>query len=239
MSTYRDWFFEIVRYSSRRSAGVTVPIVIELLQPRSVVDIGCATGEWLATFRAHGVERIRGLDGGYVSPSHFAIPADSFTPVDLAGPFSLHETFDLAMSLEVAEHLPTESARGFVASLVRLAPVILFSAATPGQGGVNHINCQWPEYWAELFAGHDYAAIDCLRDRVWENPEVAPWYAQNMLLFAAKSVLHTNLLLSCEAEHARERPLARAHPGLRWWKRTPRLIRDMLRAGLIRRATRN
>ena len=81
MSGHWNRFFEIVQYSSRRSAEVTVPIVIEILQPRSVVDVGCGTGEWLATFRAHGVDG-SGIAGGYVASSLFAIPADSFTPID-------------------------------------------------------------------------------------------------------------------------------------------------------------
>ena len=55
--------------------------------------------------------------------------------------------FDLVVSLEVAEHLPKECADIFVDSLVRLGPIILFSAAIPQAGGTCHINEQWPEYW--------------------------------------------------------------------------------------------
>jgi hypothetical protein len=59
----------------------------------------------------------------------------------------------------------------------------VFSAAIPFQGGVEHKNEQWPEYWAALFANHGYAAVDCLRRRVWQNENAQFWYAQNMLMF--------------------------------------------------------
>lgn len=58
-----------------------------------------------------------------------AIPKGCFRAADLSQPFQLAEFFDLAICLEVAEHLPKQSAPGFIQSLVRLAPVVLFSAA--------------------------------------------------------------------------------------------------------------
>ena len=104
-------------------------------------------------------------------------------------------TFDLAMSLEVAEHLPPKSAEGFIAGLTKLAPVVLFSAAIPFQGGTNHVNEQWPQYWADLFARHGFDAIDCIRSEVWDNEEVEWWYAQNTILYANEAGLkaHPNL----------------------------------------------
>ena len=65
----------------------------------------------------------------------------------------MNRKFDLVLSLEVAEHLPSECAEAFVESLVNLGPVILFSAAIPYQGGENHVNEQWPEYWVGVLSG--------------------------------------------------------------------------------------
>lgn len=67
------------------------------------------------------------------------------------------ERFDLAMSVEVAEHLHEASAKGFVASLTRLSDVVLFGSAFSSQGGTNHVNEQPHIYWAKLFETHDYA----------------------------------------------------------------------------------
>jgi hypothetical protein len=92
----------------------------------------------------------------------------------------------LALSLEVAEHLPPESANSFVASLVQLAPAVLFSAAVPGQGGVQHINEQWQSFWARCFERQGYRTVDILRPRIWADSRVAFYYRQNALLYVAQ-----------------------------------------------------
>src|SRR5262245_3511460 len=111
------------------------------------------------------------------------IAAERFRETDLSRPFALPRTFDLAVSLEVAEHLPAAAATGFVQSLAKLAPAVLFSAAVPHQGGWQHVNEQWPQYWADLFARDRFFAVDCLRERFWTVADVRWWYAQNMILF--------------------------------------------------------
>ncbi len=151
-----------------------------------MIDVGCGQGTWLSVFAEYGATDVNGIDGDYVDRDRLEIPADRFHGQDLSRPLAVERTFDLAVSLEVAEHLPEVACDGFVESLTRLAPVVLFSAAAPYQGGQNHVNEQWPEYWAERFARHGYLPVDCLRRRVWANPDVEWWYAQNALLFVAR-----------------------------------------------------
>lgn len=167
------------------SAKEMVPEIVRLIDPVSVIDVGCGTGAWLSEFRARGVEDILGIDYD-VSEEDLLFPREKFLRVDLTRPFSIPRRFDLAVCLEVAEHLPVVSAHGFIGSLVRLAPVVLFSAAIPYQGGTHHVNEQWPEYWEGLFGAHGYAAIDCLRTEFWTNPNVAWWYAQNTVVFVQR-----------------------------------------------------
>jgi hypothetical protein len=163
-------------------------------------------------FREHGVGEVRGLDGAHVERRMLEIPEECFVPVDLTRPFRLDREFDLALSLEVAEHLPPASAEPFVDSLAALAPAILFSAAIPFQSGTHHVNEQWPEYWVERFARHGYAAIDCIRQRVWDNPDVEWWYAQNTLLFARPSVVAREPRLERERERTAMGQLSLVHP---------------------------
>jgi SAM-dependent methyltransferase len=155
------------------------------VHPKSVVDVGCGSGGWLAEFLAAGVEEVLGVDGDYVPRANLEIPREKFRPVDLNHPLQLDRHFDLAMSLEVAEHLSPERAKSFVADLVALAPVVLFSAAVPGQGGQGHSNEQWQDYWIACFATHGYRPNDIVRPAVWNDEAVAPWYAQNTLLYTA------------------------------------------------------
>jgi SAM-dependent methyltransferase len=160
--------------------------------------VGCGTGEWLSVFEEHGVEDVWGVDGGWVSKKRLEIAEERFVPIDLEQPFHIDRTFDLVVSLEVAEHLPEECANTFVDSLTRLGPVVLFSAAIPHQVGRKHINEQWPEYWAQRFHEKDYVVIDCLRRRIWRNENVAKWYRQNILMFAAREHLEEQPSLSEE-----------------------------------------
>lgn len=174
-----------------RSPKVVVPLITSIVRPRSVVDVGCGVGSWLVAFRESGAERILGLDGGHVDPTWLLIPGECFRAVDLRRPFRLDEQFDLAVCLEVAEHLPKSSAGVLVESLIRLAPVILFSAAIPQQGGTHHVNEQWPEYWQRLFREYDYRMLDLIRKSIWKNPEVKFWYRQNTFLFVRGDFIST------------------------------------------------
>ncbi len=159
------------------SARVIVPMLVELVSPHSVLDVGCGIGAWTEPFD-HSVETL-GIDE---MPA--ADVTGNYERHDLTRPFDAGR-FDLAICLEVAEHLPTSSARGLVSSLVNAAPVVAFSAAIPGQSGHGHINCQWPDYWRAMFAEHGYEQFDVIRARVWDNDEVAWWYRQNLFLYSA------------------------------------------------------
>jgi SAM-dependent methyltransferase len=198
--SYSPAFYRLIEEGSLRSAQHVLPHLLELTSPRSIVDVGCGTGTWLQAARDLGVADIFGIDGSYVDRRMLRIPEAHFEAVDLSRPFTLTRTFDVALSLEVAEHLPESSAQPFVESLTRLAPVVLFSAAVPKQVGENHVNEQWPTFWVERFARCGYVAIDCMRRRVWDDPDVEWWYAQNMLLMVRPNHLQGSPVLQQEQQ---------------------------------------
>lgn len=204
-------FYQRQQDGSLRSARRVLPHVLQLVQPRSIVDVGCGVGTWLKAANELGIEDVAGIDGTYVDRAMLQIDGARFTPADLSRPFALPRTFELAMSLEVAEHLPETSASGFVRSLGNLAPVVLFSAAIPKQIGESHINCQWQQWWVERFAEVGYVAVDCLRRRVWDDPEVEWWYAQNMLLFVRETHLPKVPVLAAERQTGAG-PMSLVHP---------------------------
>lgn len=190
MKGYTQQFFADRHQRTVHSANVLLSRTLELLPPvRSAIDVGCGVGTWLSVLQSRGVADIQGVDGDWVDPRLLVIPPEVFQKADLTQPLNVVRRFDLAISLEVAEHLPPRCADEFVATLVRLSDFVLFSAAIPHQGGRNHLNEQWPEYWAERFARHGYAPIDALRAQVWDDPGIDTWYKQNTLLYVNRTRL--------------------------------------------------
>lgn len=150
---------------------------------RSLIDFGIGTGAWLRAASSLGVSDLCGVD---LEPlQEEALPAGCrFVRADLRRPFDLRRKFDVALCLEVAEHLPRDAGPVLIRSLTRHADVIIFSAAVPRQGGQGHVNCQWPEYWQRLFNSEGYACDDQVRWSIWALDETEPWYRQN--IFVAK-----------------------------------------------------
>ena len=214
-SSYTRDFYQLIGEGTRTSAIEVIPLLLDLLQPilpKSVVDVGCGTGSWLAAFHKLGIADCLGIDGDYIDRTILQIPLNQFQSADLKQPLQINRKFDLAISLEVAEHLPATCAENFVNSLTQLAPVILFSAAIPFQGGVEHVNEQWPQYWVYYFQKNGYAVIDCLRKKIWNNDKVEPWYAQNILIFVKQEYLPGYPRLVNEYQNTDPNQLAIVHP---------------------------
>ena len=182
---YNQWFYDTIRPGVQSSAAVVVPLVVDRINPRTVVDVGCGEGWWARAFADVGCD-VLGIDGPWMTGDRTHIPyyAHHLTkPIpDTIG------HFDLAVSLEVAEHLPPARAESFVADLCRLADVVLFSAAIPGQGGAGHVNEQPTTYWAGLFETQDYVVSGALRWMIWDDARVENWYRQNLLVAANMSL---------------------------------------------------
>jgi SAM-dependent methyltransferase len=177
--------YETRSQETKKSAERIVELILSLYpETKSVVDVGCGTGIFLSTFQKHGVEKILGIDGDWMPLEMLEIERDFFMVADLttSHPNTL-QRFDLALCLEVAEHLSINSAENLVNILVNFSDEIIFSAAIPGQGGNGHVNEQWQSYWVDKFAKHNYYCHDLLRKEIWNDPGVLPWYKQNILIF--------------------------------------------------------
>ncbi|WP_426420540.1 methyltransferase domain-containing protein [Bradyrhizobium genosp. A] len=182
---YTDEFFESIERGSIVSAKCFADFIVPLLDITSVLDVGCGRGAWLREWRNSGVTIARGVDGPYVREDSLLIPATDFRAIDLSQRFNIGERYDLVTCLEVAEHLPPSSSMELINSLVAHSELILFSAATPGQGGENHINERPLSFWQAAFAKHGYSAFDIIRKRFGRDLRVEPWYRFNSILYAA------------------------------------------------------
>lgn len=186
MYLYNDTFFRYIQEGSTRSAQKVVPVVAGALGVKAVLDVGCGAGAWLREYSNQGIADYLGADGEYVQRESLLIPAGNFRAQDITQPFDLGRSFDLAQCLEVGEHLPTATSETLVENLVRHSRMVLFSAATPGQGGENHINEQTYEFWRALFRGHGYVPFDFVRPAIKGDYEVEAWYRHNVMLYVAQ-----------------------------------------------------
>ena len=185
--TYDFAFYLDNRFGSIESAQHVLYTVFQFLPHKSVVDFGCGSGTWLWVAQAFGAQDVLGLDGEYVPDGMRMLHGGQFMPCDLERRQELQKKYDLAMSLEVAEHLSRESAAVFVESLCAASDIVLFSAAHPGQGGDGHINEQPVEYWIEKFAVHGYEPIQ-IQHLFSTDQHIKKWYKDNIILFVTGQI---------------------------------------------------
>ena len=218
MSTVYDRnFFDQQASRSLQSARIVLRKVFGRLKPDRVVDIGCGVGSWMQAALELGAQDVIGVDGDYVDRRMLMVEPERFVAADIVASRlpevlkdRLHEPFDLVVCLEVAEHLPFERAALFVEELTRLGDAILFSAAVPYQFGANHVNEQWPEFWAILFRAHGFGCWDWLRAGLWADREVDWRDAQNTLMFARNDSRAARLLPT--TSRTRGKSLSLVHP---------------------------
>lgn len=171
---------------TRATARKVLGSVFEWLSPQSVCDVGCGTGTWLAAASELGIETIQGFEGPWAKTANLVVSDDAVDFQDLENSVSGDRTFDLVISLEVAEHLSDARSAGFVKDLCNLGDCIMFSAAIPLQGGTGHITERWQSHWAKLFEAEGYSVYDPVRPLIWDDGEVAFWYRQNTMVYVRR-----------------------------------------------------
>ena len=183
---YDARFYEGHVATSLLSARIYLRYLWQFTQAESVLDVGCGRGAWLKACHELGSQTLLGYDGDWNSQSQMIDDSVKFHGIDLNQPFSVPQKVDLAISLEVAEHLSPSIAPQFVRCLADASDTVLFSAAYTRQGGTNHINEQPHSYWAHLFAERDFVPFDLFRPVFWGNKDVCFWYRQNTFLYCRR-----------------------------------------------------
>jgi len=150
--------------------------------PETVLDVGCGGGAFLRRFKNHGPRTI-GLDIAPVRPE--GVDDYKMTDLTMCDVQSFPKA-DLTICAEVAEHLPVSVAAPLVKRLCESSSVVVFGGGIPAQGGWGHINERWPSYWATRFAEYGYEPHSDLRVHLWNDPLVAPWYAQDLLIYCTR-----------------------------------------------------
>jgi cyclopropane fatty-acyl-phospholipid synthase-like methyltransferase len=184
---YDQEYYAMADREALRSAEPIAESIVSDLAPQTVLDIGCGTGALLRALRARGVGGT-GLEYSEAALTYCRARRLDVHKFDLeTGRLpAIAARFDVVVSTEVAEHLPAHLANRFVDLIAQHGLRIVFTAATPGQGGVDHVNEQPHAYWIEKFAqlGFRYDEPASLRWRAaWTAKEIAWWYSQNLMLF--------------------------------------------------------
>ncbi|MBS1731254.1 MAG: class I SAM-dependent methyltransferase [Bacteroidetes bacterium] len=170
------------------SAQEIVPVIIQMFHPKSIVDVGCGLGAFLSVFKENGVKEILGIDGKWVDQSRLCIDPSQFEIKNIDEPFALDKKFDVAICLEVAEHIAETHADIFLNNLSALSDILIFSAALKNQGGQNHINEQPFSYWQEKLKKLGFIFYDPFRELFWNNSKIYWWYRQNIFLVARETI---------------------------------------------------
>jgi hypothetical protein len=187
--TYDSNFYKDYSGGSYQSACIVMQIVKDILAPRSLIDFGCGSGSWLRAANDCGILECCGIEGEWAKSQHSNLPFADFLYLDLeqllgsGKTYPIGRKYDLAVSLEVAEHISEKCACLFVDLLIGSSDMVLFAAAVPSQGGRNHINEKWQSYWAKIFNDRGFSSYDVIRPKIWTDNRVQVWYRQNSILY--------------------------------------------------------
>lgn len=179
-----DRNFYINRHEkTQTTANDILSILFRVMAFRSVIDIGCGVGTWLNSALRLGSKTILGIEGHWLEKDFAVVDKEFIKTQDLENKIQVESKFDLAITLEVAEHLSEMRADSFIDDLCALSDLVLFSAAIPNQGGSHHINEQWQSYWARRFKERGYHVYDIIRWKIWSRSDIATWYKQNTIVY--------------------------------------------------------
>jgi|688.fasta_scaffold450246_2 hypothetical protein len=200
MSAYNDNFY-LDNRTRIKSAEEFLSYLFKYFKPKSLVDVGCGRGAWLKVAQNLGVNNLLGIDGQWNKEKLILRNTKKckidFIYKDLNYFFKVDKKYDLAICLEVAEHLNSSSAINLIKSIINLSDTIVFSAAFNMQGGVMHINEREHSYWGQLFLKNNFIVFDIFRPNLWKKNNISFWYRQNAFLFVKKKSKIFNILIKC------------------------------------------
>jgi 2-polyprenyl-3-methyl-5-hydroxy-6-metoxy-1,4-benzoquinol methylase len=182
-----DYYENTIESAAVRSAGKMADSIVAEFKPAQVIDVGCGTGALIGALRDRGCE-VYGLEYAEAGLQRCRARGLEVAKFDLErNVFDSNRTFDVAVSMEVAEHLPETAAESYVKLLARLSRIIVFTAAPPGQGGTDHVNEQPASYWITKFETHGFKHAEELSERWRQDWQAAgtveSWYYKNLMIF--------------------------------------------------------
>ncbi len=187
----QEYFTTLVDNYMAKSCDAIAESNMDAFSPKSVVDVGCGTGLLLLALQKRGVSclgleyseaalnicRQRGVEVIRFDLEHDTLPR--------------HLRGDIAISTEVAEHLPESCADRFVKILCKIADNIVMTAAKPqaSYAGTDHVNEQPHKYWIAKFEARCFTYNKELTSQWrenWQTRNVSKCYVEGLMVFGKK-----------------------------------------------------
>lgn len=160
--------------------------IVNTYDPKRVIEFGCGNGELAKELAKRNIEVIA-IDG-YSKPNYEGYTLVKFFPLDMNNSAATEKLlseitgkFDVAISLEVAEHLDPAISGSLVKWMTNLSNAVVFSAAVPKQDGDGHINCRTHMEWYNFFAANGFEIVDTIRHQLRDHDKVGLWYKLNAI----------------------------------------------------------
>jgi hypothetical protein len=147
----------------------------DIRRVKTIIDIGCGDGSYVREFRKNGFDCI-GLDGN---------PLTSKIPYCQVMDFSINLISffnDLAICLEVGEHIPQEYEQFFIDNICRVSDNIILSWAIEGQGGLGHVNCRNNDYIIAEMKKRNFD-YDAIATNFLRKNSTLPWFKNTLMAF--------------------------------------------------------
>ncbi len=193
---YPKRFFIDNLNDSRPMAEYLSPKLVKLLNIKSVIDFGCATGHWINALQKTGI-KVLGIEGGENAKDMLVCDPNLVVFADLREPLNnIAGEFDMVMSIEVAEHIEHKFVDKYIDNMMRFNPrLIMMTAATPGQGGEFHVNEQESEYWDNLFLKKGYRRVSKIESLISKLTEEAKNETNPPEIMRNPDVKHTGVFI--------------------------------------------
>ena len=187
MVEYSEHFYKSVTSRALTASEVIANTLLQNCNPNSIIDIGAGDGSWIVTLASKSeAKRLIAVD---LPGSNFESIKNSNKTIEVQTidfeqeMIQNGEPYDLAICVEVIEHISSDRALRLLDWMSENCRAIIFSGATPGQGGTHHINEQSQSYWIGSMSKRGFIPIDNMRPQLINNKKVASYYRNNIFLY--------------------------------------------------------
>jgi SAM-dependent methyltransferase len=191
LEVYDDDFYARNQEEGLKLAEWFVPLLKETFKFSSFIDVGCGTGHYLLYCQKMGVSDVFGIEGSPFAFKHLLVANNLVVKHDLRNVYQFERRWDIAISIEVAEHIDLVDTDNYIRILCDAADVVVITAAPLGQGGTRHINEHSLEWWSNKFSRcgykYDLASVDKMiagmKNAGSVGKYVTSWFEPNIMVF--------------------------------------------------------